>query len=113
MALFPKSALYYPSLGLANQGVIKGTEAVILALSIENLNVQKHWLQLYNSATKTQASLVDVYPVLGGGFTILDSGYYTSFGQNFPTGIYWGWSSAPLTFIPGQAVDCLLKVRYL
>jgi hypothetical protein len=110
--LTPEVPLIYTSLGSAVTANIKNTSTKLYSLACTNLATTTRYLLLFNSTGST-ATPVASYPIYGnGGFTLLDNNFFKPY-KEFSTGLTFGFSVQPTTYVAGAAADCLLEVRYL
>lgn len=114
MSIFVPNAETYTNPEAMAKGTVKGTEGRLLSLSLLNLNpTSARYLLLFDQPDTTKKPL-DVVPAYAdAGYTVLDEGYFTSFGETYSNGIYWVFSSNPNQAVEASGVDCILHLRYL
>lgn len=107
------------TIGAAASGTLKNSPGTLYACSCTNLNASTRYLQFFNSTTAPSAGATPVrsYPVYGSsGFFVLDTSQWGNIAANqglfFSTGVSWGFSTTPLTFTAGAAVDCIFEARW-
>lgn len=94
----------YQNLGVASSGVIKAESGKVFALTVYNMAASTRWIQLFNrNVLLTGGELpIETYPIFASNFLVLDSDYFGDNGQDFNTGIAFGFSDTGNSFTPSS-----------
>lgn len=109
------TTVLYTNVGLTNFSVLAAKETDLFNVTCVNLNVNTRYIQFFDKTSIPLSGEVPKlsYPVYGlSGASDLGVVQLGDFGLKFATGLAWGFSTTPLVFTPGNAVDNLTYIRY-
>lgn len=105
----------FQNLGGTNTLNVKATPGNVFSLYCHNLNVAARYIQLHNTATTPAGGAVPVltYLVPAQGAVFIDSTQFGAAGDNFTTGIAFGFSTTESTFTGAIAADQVTNIHFV
>lgn len=113
---YPRTSNTYTSFASKASGIVKVGSGSILSFFVTNTASVTRYIMMFDAtvANPTGLNPLLVFPVYGSsGATEIGEAVLTTSGQVYDTGLVWGLSSDPATFIAAPSSDALVMINWV
>jgi len=114
LTITSSTPINFSSIGTNVTANIKASAGVLYSFNCTNLNDELRYLLIFNSTGSTAGTPLLSRPVYGNkGLLEIGMNVLGFSGLPLSTGITFAFSTAPLIYVAGSAIDCIFDCRYL